>query len=1211
MNWFPPSIQAQYLRFRNLFPQRRHPRSLLFVLAIPVTVQLLSTTILVSSIVHRSGQTAVVELSKELASRDSGKVIDLIDSYQLRAEEVLQQHLSLVQSGLVSLDNLIQFHRYLILHHPQEPFISALSIGTAKGEFRSSIRASADSLQQFPLQPEETPYRAIITHGKEPGLDRVYAIAQNGQPGRYLFSVKSHDVRHRPWYRRAAETREIGWTEPYPIGSSSGLEMSVSIPIYGFKSASSLNQPVVSPNNPVAVLSNTIRLDSLSSYLHAIAGKRVIYIIDSQGLMIANSLQEPVTHVRKQSIHQRDGRIPAMVRRLSVQDMESPTLTQSNQEMKQLIPNWQNLQISSTLTVNINQQRQFLSIFPNRSHGRKWFVVVITPEAELAPLRGTDSWWIGVVAVLNLAFMVGMVWFLSQQVVKKVSQIQQGLGAIANGQLDYRINSNQAIQELEQIVQSINQMAEQLHQSNQRLMNQLPGVVFHYFNYANGTDAFVDWGDFHRELFGMTTGSMTTMADLATVLHPNDWFQLTQAMEKCKTQLLESPQQSHELTHEFPIFTPHGTWKWIKIRANPTLLNNGDIQWDGFIENISTRKDLEASLREREAEYWALLSSLPDLICIYDSQGYYVKLYANHYTGHNLLPPHLYNDPNIRQLILPGRQTPGIHVTDFLPPSIATQYEQGIHKTLSTGQVQFIEQQFPVGDKIQYEEVRLIPFTSGQVLALVRDVSIHKQTQKILHQTQDELKSLIDNSPLAVIVWDQEFRVRKWSPQAEELFGWAEPEVLGKKFTDWQFLVEDEISQTMEYLKPLELGEGVICQNHNYRKDGTLLWCEWFNSAIKDESGRVVTVLSMAQDISVLKQTQQALEAAKELAEGANQSKSTFLANFSHEFRTPLHIILGYVQKIQKHPTCNQLFNSELKAIYTQGTYLFNLFQDLLELSKAESGRQTVNPTSCPLIELLGSLHSIFVNRAAAKGLILQAEYEQLPAYVSVDGSKLQQVLINLLTNAIKFTHQGQIVLKVNHQTHQASNTPQLNFLNFQLTDTGVGIAPEDISGLFEPFIQGKAGRHQGGSGLGLAICQRLIRLMGGDITITSQVGIGTTVGFYLPVGIIPENGSVEINSDFSQSGLTGLIDCSEQPFMEITPSIDWNSLRSQLGHFPSPWLQELYRLAMRGSDDKIVLLVNPVTYEYPELSSWLIQMAQNYDFDGILNLVQPLVNNS
>jgi PAS domain S-box-containing protein len=853
----------------------------------------------------------------------------------LRAEETLQQHLSFVQSGLVSLDNLIQFHQYLILHHRQEPFISALSIGTAKGEFRSSIRASTDTLQQFPLQPEETLYRAIITHGKEPGLDRVYAIAQNGQLGRYLFSVKSHDVRHRPWYRRAAETREIGWTEPYPIGSSSGLGMSVSIPIYGFKSASSWNQPVdSSPNNPVAVLSNTISLDSLSGYLHAIAGKRVIYIIDSQGLMIANSLQKPVTHVRKQSIHQRDGRIPALVRRLSVQDMESPTLTQSNQEMKQLIPNWQNLQISSTLTVNINQQRQFLSIFPNRSHGRQWFVVVITPEAELVPPRGTDSWWIGVVAVLNLAFMVGMVWFLSQQVVKKVSQIQQGLGAIANGQLDYRINPNQAIQELEQITQSI----------------------------------------------------------------------------------------------------------------------------------------------------------------------------------------------------------------------------------------------------------------------------------KILQETQDELKALIDNSPLAVIFWDQEFRVRKWSRQAEELFGWAEPEVLGKKFTDWQFLVEDEIPQTMEYLKRLELGEGVICQNHNYRKDGTLLCCEWFNSAIKDESGGVVTVLSMAQDISALEQVQQALGAAKELAEAANQSKSTFLANFSHEFRTPLHIILGYVQQIQKHPTCNQLFNLELKAIYTQGTYLFNLFQDLLELSKAESGRQTVNLTSCPLIELLSSLHSIFVNRAAAKGLILQIEYEQLPAYVSVDGSKLQQVLINLLTNAIKCTHQGQIVLKVNHQTHQASNTPRLNF---QLTDTGVGIAPEDISGLFEPFVQGKVGRHQGGSGLGLAICQRLIRLMGGDITITSQVGIGTTVGFYLPIGIIPKNGSVEINSDFSQSGLTGLIDCSEQQFMEITPSIDWNSLRSQLGYFPSPWLEELYRLAMRGSDDKILLLVNPVTHEYPELSSWLIQMAQNYDFDGILNLVQPLVNNS
>ena len=268
---------------------------------------------------------------------------------------------------------------------------------------------------------------------------------------------------------------------------------------------------------------------------------------------------------------------------------------------------------------------------------------------------------------------------------------------------------------------------------------------------------------------------------------------------------------------------------------------------------------------------------------------------------------------------------------------------------------------------------------------------------------------------------------------------------------------------------------------------------------------------ALSKTLEDLKATQSELIEAKEKAEAANQAKSTFLANMSHELRTPLNAILGFSQLMARSSTLPNKHQEHLGIISRSGEHLLTLINNVLDLSKIEAGRTTLNTNHFNLYRLLDDLKEMFSLRAKDKELELLFEYSlDVPQYIEADEVKLRQILINLLNNALKFTQKGGISLRVMTMKIAPSlneRTPESAILTFEVQDSGVGIAPDELDTLFEAFVQTESGRQsQEGTGLGLPISRQFVQLMGGQMKVSSEVGHGTTFTFDISVRIVADS---------------------------------------------------------------------------------------------------------
>jgi len=279
-----------------------------------------------------------------------------------------------------------------------------------------------------------------------------------------------------------------------------------------------------------------------------------------------------------------------------------------------------------------------------------------------------------------------------------------------------------------------------------------------------------------------------------------------------------------------------------------------------------------------------------------------------------------------------------------------------------------------------------------------------------------------------------------------------------------------------------------------YQNSGPRQWQNHQIQIVTQISNQLGVAVQQAELFAQTQQQAEELKQAKEAADAANLAKSEFLANMSHELRTPLNAILGFTQLMQRDKSLDLTNQGYVEIINQSGAHLLSLINDVLEMSKIEAGRTVLSPTEFDLHLLLNNLEALLQIKAVDKGLDLRFECNSdLPQYIKTDAGKLRQVLINLLGNALKFTKQGEVILRVNG----VLSSTKCCTLFFEVEDTGVGIALEEMDKLFLPFQQTRTGQQSyEGTGLGLRISQKFVQLMGGNITVYSELGKGSCFAF-------------------------------------------------------------------------------------------------------------------
>lgn len=419
----------------------------------------------------------------------------------------------------------------------------------------------------------------------------------------------------------------------------------------------------------------------------------------------------------------------------------------------------------------------------------------------------------------------------------------------------------------------------------------------------------------------------------------------------------------------------------------------------------------------------------------------------------------------------------------------------------STGQ-QLID--IELADGHVYEQYTGTKTIVGEVVGHVwsfRDVTARRQAERKLYQNQQFLQRIINNAPLVVFVIDSDGTLTFARGRGLERFGFRRQDVLG---TQYHELCRDHpICQDIGRALSGETVRGIHAFE-GYYYDVNL-------APILDEHAHMSGVLGISIDVTDRKRAREALhhtqmlraaklaeerarlaaEQAARAAEDANLAKSTFLANMSHELRTPLNSVIGFSQFLANDLSLSDEQREYIALILRSSEHLLSLINDILQISKIESGRVELDPDDFDLHQLLHGLDSLYRARARNQGLNFTLDLDDnLPRYVHGDRRKVRQILVNLLSNALKFTEDGSITLRAWQQTTEGDRRT----LIFQVGDTGPGIAPEEHADLFEPFSQTHAGkRSQTGSGLGLAISQQYAHLMNGEIEVDSSLGVGST----------------------------------------------------------------------------------------------------------------------
>jgi len=433
-------------------------------------------------------------------------------------------------------------------------------------------------------------------------------------------------------------------------------------------------------------------------------------------------------------------------------------------------------------------------------------------------------------------------------------------------------------------------------------------------------------------------------------------------------------------------------------------------------------------------------------------------------------------------------------------------------KAFSSGGVDFITKPFQPEEVLARVETHLAlrnmqKQLQQQNIRPQQEIAERQQAEATLRQ----LQRAVETTRVGITISDNQGHIVYTNPADAQMHSYTVDELLGQPSNI--FTLPDFCDHETRRLQDSEQFLYWERERMNIRKDGSTFPVKLISNPIYNPTGERTGIVTICEDITERKQAEEDLKHAKEVAEAANRAKSIFLANMSHELRSPLNAILGFAQVISRSQTLPSEHQEHVEIISRSGEHLLTLINQVLDLSKIEAGRITLNEKNFDLHRLLHDVEDMFVLKADNKHLQLLFEWgDSVPQYICTDDVKLRQVLINLLNNAMKFTQEGGVTVRIENCQLNIENCketaldPQSSIVNlqFSISDTGPGIAPEEIDKVFEAFGQTETGRQtQEGTGLGLPISRKFVQLMGGDMHVTSDVGCGTTFTFDIQVKVV------------------------------------------------------------------------------------------------------------
>ncbi|HEX6278137.1 MAG TPA: response regulator [Polyangiaceae bacterium] len=406
---------------------------------------------------------------------------------------------------------------------------------------------------------------------------------------------------------------------------------------------------------------------------------------------------------------------------------------------------------------------------------------------------------------------------------------------------------------------------------------------------------------------------------------------------------------------------------------------------------------------------------------------------------------------------------------------------------------------------------------------LVGEVDVRKKRERELEASESRLRVSEDRVRLAVKaarlgIWDWDLPKNEfvWDDSMYRLYG-VEKTTFQTGYDAWKrCLVPEDAARAIADVEAARKGERDFASEFRIRRpDGAVRVLRGRGETYRDASGVPVRMVGVNWDVTEQLEAEQELrrhrdhledlirertlelQAAKEQADGANRAKSAFLANMSHEIRTPMNAILGFGQLMRRDSELSTRDRERLERILASGEHLLELINNVLDMSKIEAGRMDVRAATFDLHAAIRDVDAMIRVRAESKGLALDVEgAAELPRYVRSDAAKLRQMLLNVLGNAVKFTQTGRVKLSA-----EARPSEQGAHLTFRVEDTGVGIAAAELGSVFEPFGQTQSGiAARSGTGLGMPITRDFARMLGGDLTVSSELGAGTTFVLTLDV---------------------------------------------------------------------------------------------------------------